>query len=876
MDRGGEMPVVALPSGSMVSLVRTAGGAPSMHLGEQAAASAVPTARMLASVDAQQPLRQARRARATSLDCRIVKIPTSGASLKRARTERFVKSCLLLAGISISLVGGATAWAAKQAAVKDPSQLLIIDCLLPGQVRKLGGQMTYLSPRRPAKTSASDCEIRGGEYVAYDRANYATALQVWLPQAEEGDPKAQTYVGEIFEKGLGRPTDPATAATWYLKAADQGFSRAQSNLAYLYEQGLGVEQDRVKALNLYRLSAGLPADDGLVFASELRDAEARIDALSLELQTEVAEAEELRQELADSQQLAESRRASLAAARSEATRLQAQVAEQKALASASPEQLAELRSREAALAARQTDIERQSQQLAILEESVRGRETTLTKRVAATEAGRVALQSQLGTQSAESASANARLAAAEERVRVSETRIQQLQADLDAERAAMATERNRLKGTATTAEKARIERAQLEASLRERDARTRQQQALIDDLQAQNRTFAADVGRLKSEVDRLQAQNAQTEGTIQQQAAEVAQSRARLASTEQQLLTAQQQLDRLNVSLEQERRRAAAATAKAAGSAQLSTEVERLTRDLARLETQTIDYKARIAELSVQRNEYSNRVASASLDAPKVRSPNVPTSNLRAQLGLGAFYALIIGNNDYAYLPKLDTAVADAQNVEKLLSARYGFKTRTLMNATRAEILSALNDYRQQLRESDSLLVYYAGHGELAGSGQSAAWLPVNARQEDKTEWIFASNITDLVNEMPAKHVMIVADSCYSGPMLGRPMARVQRSNDLERLRDVAQLRSRLVLTSGVNAPVLDGGGGDHSVFARAFIDALTRNQGVLEASSLYVAIFEPVRQGARRMRFEQTPSLAALQAANHVAGGQFLFVPQA
>ena len=51
---------------------------------------------------------------------------------------------------------------------------VVVDCLLPGQVRKLGGQMTYLTPRRPIKTSAVDCEIRGGEYVAFDRAMAGT------------------------------------------------------------------------------------------------------------------------------------------------------------------------------------------------------------------------------------------------------------------------------------------------------------------------------------------------------------------------------------------------------------------------------------------------------------------------------------------------------------------------------------------------------------------------------------------------------------------------------------------------------------------------------------------------------------------------------
>src|SRR4029453_13961468 len=90
---------------------------------------------------------------------------------------------------------------------------MVVDCLLPGQIRQLGGKVTYGTARRAVKTAARDCEIRGGEYVALDRANYATALKVWLPLAEQGDPAAQTYVGEIYEQGLGIQPDPAAAAT---------------------------------------------------------------------------------------------------------------------------------------------------------------------------------------------------------------------------------------------------------------------------------------------------------------------------------------------------------------------------------------------------------------------------------------------------------------------------------------------------------------------------------------------------------------------------------------------------------------------------------------------------------------------------------------
>src|SRR5262249_1427614 len=135
-------------------------------------------------------------------------------------------------------------------------EFLVVDCLLPATVRKLGSQFVYQGPRRPIKTSARDCEIRGGEYTAYDRADYRTALKVWMAQAEQNDPAAQTYVGEIYEKGLGVAPDYEAAARWYRRAADAGFPRAAINLGSLYEGGLGGPRDPVQALNWYRKGVG--------------------------------------------------------------------------------------------------------------------------------------------------------------------------------------------------------------------------------------------------------------------------------------------------------------------------------------------------------------------------------------------------------------------------------------------------------------------------------------------------------------------------------------------------------------------------------------------------------------------------------------------
>jgi hypothetical protein len=176
--------------------------------------------------------------------------------------------------------------------------LMLVDCLLPSQVRQLGTKMTYLAPRRYIKTTKSDCGIRGGEFIIYDRSDYRSALQALLPEARAGDPVAQTYVAEIYEKGLGLPEpDYAAAASWYRKAAQSGHRPAQAALGSLYERGLGLDQDQAAALNWYRKATGI-ADDNLVFESQL-NAERAAFRRELALRNQVAAS--LRAQLQDAQ-----------------------------------------------------------------------------------------------------------------------------------------------------------------------------------------------------------------------------------------------------------------------------------------------------------------------------------------------------------------------------------------------------------------------------------------------------------------------------------------------------------------------------------------------------------------------------------------------
>jgi uncharacterized protein len=91
--------------------------------------------------------------------------------------------------------------------------------------------------------------------AAYKSGDYATAVRLLGPLAEQGDATAQYNLGVIYAFGRGVPQNFPLAATWYSKSADQGLPDAQYNLGFMYEKGLGVPQDYTEAAKLYRLAA---------------------------------------------------------------------------------------------------------------------------------------------------------------------------------------------------------------------------------------------------------------------------------------------------------------------------------------------------------------------------------------------------------------------------------------------------------------------------------------------------------------------------------------------------------------------------------------------------------------------------------------------
>ncbi len=228
----------------------------------------------------------------------------------------------------------------------------------------------------------------------------------------------------------------------------------------------------------------------------------------------------------------------------------------------------------------------------------------------------------------------------------------------------------------------------------------------------------------------------------------------------------------------------------------------------------------------------------------------------------GKYHALFIGIDAYQHWPVLKNAVRDAAELQKILCRDYGFSPENTVLLRNGEagwdnLMNQMKNMAADLGENDSFLLYFAGHGQLDRLTNDGYWIPSDGARSDPSSWITNSAIREVFTTAQARHVLIIADACYSGSLLrsvfsvprdgilpslqnrqdaGSTQSRgetsslpiPEKSHDLhpfqQRIMELYLKKSRQVIASGGMEPVSDAGKEGHSLFAHYFLRALAEN----------------------------------------------------
>jgi len=255
------------------------------------------------------------------------------------------------------------------------------------------------------------------------------------------------------------------------------------------------------------------------------------------------------------------------------------------------------------------------------------------------------------------------------------------------------------------------------------------------------------------------------------------------------------------------------------------------------------------------------------------------------QFEFGRYYALLIGNSKYLHAPVLNSPTNEIDVLGKVLEQKYGFKVIKLKNATRDGILRKLDDLDGELKETDNLIVYYTGHGSESAA-KEGYWIPVDGEGPTSTSkyrtrlWVSSSELREKLSVMAPRHVLVVADSCYSARFLQfrgvfSAGAGLLPAAYLENFGKLYAAKSRTALTSGGLAPVIEPNDGSNmSLFAKAFVKFLETNRDPVPSVHIFSSISPDVIKGTSELGFAQQPQWGPITGAGHESG-DFWFRPK-
>ena len=236
------------------------------------------------------------------------------------------------------------------------------------------------------------------------------------------------------------------------------------------------------------------------------------------------------------------------------------------------------------------------------------------------------------------------------------------------------------------------------------------------------------------------------------------------------------------------------------------------------------------------------------------------------------YYALIIGNSEYED-KQIDDLIApanDAKALDEILKTKYNFKTNLLLNASREEILDAIQELATTLNREDNLLIYYAGHGMYIKEQEQGYWLPVDSDKNKRSKWINNQTVVAEVKSAEAKHILLIVDSCFA--------ASLTKSTTIDKNLNIKKgdkkwetlklKKARWLIASGGIEPVDDSNGRGHSYFARKLIDTLEKNEPGQVISSY--ELFGPIHAYVVN-NLPQNPERLKILDTGH-DGGDFLF----
>lgn len=267
-------------------------------------------------------------------------------------------------------------------------------------------------------------------------------------------------------------------------------------------------------------------------------------------------------------------------------------------------------------------------------------------------------------------------------------------------------------------------------------------------------------------------------------------------------------------------------------------------------------------DLSAGQGDSSNGNSSpASLVVDNEIDCNIPTTASTNK----KVFAVIIGNENYQRVSKVNYALNDAQIFSIYCQKTLGIpisNIRRYKDATYGTMLSALKDIKNIANAYNgdiNVIFYYAGHGVPNEANKNAYLLPIDADGTQPEVCLATSRLYQELEALHVRSVVVFMDACFSGAQRGEGMLASARGVALKVNTEVPQ--GNIVVFSAASGdetafPYKEKG---HGMFTYFLLKKLQESKGEVALGELGDYITMNVKQQSVVVNHKsQTPTVVS------------------
>ena len=288
---------------------------------------------------------------------------------------------------------------------------------------------------------------------------------------------------------------------------------------------------------------------------------------------------------------------------------------------------------------------------------------------------------------------------------------------------------------------------------------------------------------------------------------------------------------------------------------QREQELTQLRQQLAQAEAQRLQDAQRLTEINAAEQKRQADLLQQQILAQQRSQELQRPQRIESAPSTGKRKALVVGNDLYRHVTRLDNARADARAMSQSLQT-LGFNVTLALDQTERGLKETLRNFKSSVEGGDEVVVFYAGHGVQIGTTNYLLPVDIAGQSEEqiRDEAIQMQRILDDMQERRTGFLLMIVDACRDNPFKvagrtlgGRGLAPTS-----------AATGQMIIFSAGTGQQALDKLGVDdtepNSLFTRLFLREM-KTPGV-SVDRVLRTVRSEVARLARSIGHEQTPAL--------------------